>query len=252
LNLPGVPDGTAFQPESIDNAILRGVGVMEPRPGMQYRAHVDMSGGSDDDATLGISSQDPKTGRITVVLVMNQGRRPPFDPRLAVDRFEPVLRKYGIAAVNGDQYAGQTFRADFARHGIHYRVCPLTEHQLYEWLEPILNGGRVRLVDVPELEQQLLGLVWRGTKIDHQPGEHDDYANACAGAVWAADKAAQRPCVACLTVPHEWVQDRGGRWRAVPKRESVRAEMERCREADRERSRNGEQEKFLRRQAHML
>ena len=39
------------------------------------------------------------------------------------------------------------------------------------------------LLDVPVLEQQLLGLVWRGSKIDHQPGEHDDYANAVAGVV---------------------------------------------------------------------
>ena len=34
---------------------------------------------------------------------------------------------------------------------------------------------------MPTLEQQLLGLVWRGGKIDHPPGEHDDLANAVAG-----------------------------------------------------------------------
>jgi hypothetical protein len=39
------------------------------------------------------------------------------------------------------------------------------------------------LLDVPEIEQQLLGLVWRGGKIDHQNGEHDDWANAAAGVV---------------------------------------------------------------------
>ena len=37
------------------------------------------------------------------------------------------------------------------------------------------------LLDVPLLEQQLLGLVWRGNKIDHPGGEHDDWANAAAG-----------------------------------------------------------------------
>jgi hypothetical protein len=30
----------------------------------------------------------------------------------------------------------------------------------------------------------LLTLVWRGTKIDHEPGGHDDWANAVAGVVW--------------------------------------------------------------------
>jgi hypothetical protein len=39
------------------------------------------------------------------------------------------------------------------------------------------------LLDVATLEQQLLGLVWRGGRIDHQSGEHDDFANACAGVV---------------------------------------------------------------------
>jgi len=34
---------------------------------------------------------------------------------------------------------------------------------------------------VPLLEQQLLGLVWRGNKIDDPGGEHDDWANAVAG-----------------------------------------------------------------------
>jgi hypothetical protein len=42
---------------------------------------------------------------------------------------------------------------------------------------------------VAKLQEQLLTLVWRGVKIDHQPGDHDDYANACAGAaVLAAGK----------------------------------------------------------------
>jgi hypothetical protein len=36
---------------------------------------------------------------------------------------------------------------------------------------------------VLRLIEQLLGLVARGTKIDHLPGDHDDLANAAAGAV---------------------------------------------------------------------
>jgi hypothetical protein len=54
---------------------------------------------------------------------------------------------------------------------------------LYEALEPRLNSHRVVLLDVPMLEQQLLGLVWRGGKITHQSGEHDDWSCALAGFV---------------------------------------------------------------------
>jgi hypothetical protein len=61
---------------------------------------------------------------------------------------------------------------------------------LYEAFEPALNARAVVLLDVPVLEQQLLGLVWRGGKIDHPGGEHDDWANACVGvAVRLSDAA---------------------------------------------------------------
>jgi hypothetical protein len=39
------------------------------------------------------------------------------------------------------------------------------------------------LLDVPELIEQLLTLVVRGAKIDHEPGGHDDFANAVCGAI---------------------------------------------------------------------
>ena len=33
-----------------------------------------------------------------------------------------------------------------------------------------------------------MGLVWRASKIDHPNGEHDDYANGAAGALYVASK----------------------------------------------------------------
>jgi hypothetical protein len=67
-----------------------------------------------------------------------------------------------------------------------YSVCQQTTSELYEALEPRLNAGEVELLDVGQLQEQLLTLVWRGTKIDHQVGDHDDFACACAGAIWLA------------------------------------------------------------------
>jgi hypothetical protein len=184
LNLPGLPEGSAFQPDPIMGAIERGCRMREPEPGREYRAFVDMSGGSSDDAVLAIGYRDPD-GRAVVCRVLNQGQAPPFDPRRAVERFVSVLRTYGVQRVTGDAYGGQTFRADFEGQGIHYEVTDRTTSQLYEALEPVLNSGRVILPDVPELEQQFLGLVWRGGKITHPQGEHDDYSNAVAGVVAA-------------------------------------------------------------------
>jgi hypothetical protein len=103
------------------------------------------------------------------------------DPRRAVERFAGILREYGLSKVTGDKYVGETFVADFARHGIGYDVGSQTKSELFEALEPRLNAREVVLLDVPLLEQQLLGLVWRGGKIDHPSGEHDDSGPRSAG-----------------------------------------------------------------------
>jgi hypothetical protein len=147
-----------------------------------------MSGGSNDDATMGLGSVDAE-GRGVLDVLVNQGAPPPFDPRLAVARFASILREYGVSRVYGDKFAGETFRRDFEREAIHYEVLSRTTSQLYEALEPLLNGHQVILLDEPRLESQLLGLVWRGGKITHPVGEHDDWATAACAVVLAVEQA---------------------------------------------------------------
>lgn len=183
LNLPGLPEGSAFQPEPVFDAIARGVMVRVPQLGIVYVGFVDMSGGSNDDAVLAIAHRDAD-GRAVLDTVIDQGQRPPFDPNKAVGRFVRVLHDYRVTRVTGDRYAGLTFSSQFTTQGITYDVAEHTTSELYEALEPRLNEpGRVVLLDVPTLEQQLLGLVWKGGKISHQSGEHDDFATAAAGVV---------------------------------------------------------------------
>jgi hypothetical protein len=187
LNLPGSPEGSAFSAEKIMQAVDRGISIRQPQKGITYHGFVDMSGGSSDDATLGIAHRDPDK-RMILDRVVDQGQRPPFDPRKAVERFASALKEYGLWSVTGDQYAGETFRQDFQGRGISYCVSELTKSEIYEEIEPLLNGARIVLLDHPNLESQLLGLVWRGNKIDHPSGEHDDYANGAAGALYLASK----------------------------------------------------------------
>ncbi|MCL4848098.1 MAG: hypothetical protein KJ066_16270 [Acidobacteria bacterium] len=182
LNLPGQPAGSAYQPEPVMDAVDRGVRLRAPEAGVGYVAFVDMSGGSRDDAVLAVAHRDVDE-RVVVDRIVNQGAAAPFDPRRAVERFVPVLQVYGVRRVQGDKYAGETFRCDFERRDIGYDVCPVSKSELYEALEPRLNSRGVILLDEPLIEQQLLGLVWRGGRIDHPSGEHDDYANAVAGVV---------------------------------------------------------------------
>jgi hypothetical protein len=193
LNLPGVPSGAAFTAESIMDSVARGIKHRDPEPGVVYVAFLDPSGGSNDAFTCGIAHADAD-GRAVLDRCLDQGQHPPFDPRKAVERFVPILKAYGIRHLVGDRYAGLTFAYDFERHGIGYTVAELTASQVYEACEAPLNGGRLVFCDDPELESELLGLVWRGGKIDHQPGEHDDRANAALGALLLAlDLAAGPP-----------------------------------------------------------
>ncbi len=189
LNLPGLPEGSAFQHEPVMETLTRGVNVRPPEPGASYVGFVDMSGGSSDDAVLAIAHRDAE-GRAVVDTVIDQGQRPPFDPRAAVERFARVLKEYGVHRVTGDKFAGETFVRDFQREGISYEGCGLSKSRLYEALEPRLNGREVLFPDIPVLEAQLLSLVWRGGKIDHPQGEGDDWANAAAGAVWLVTQGA--------------------------------------------------------------
>jgi hypothetical protein len=78
-----------------------------------------------------------------------------------VTRFVRVLRDYRVTRIVGDRYAGETFRSQFVAADVAYAVSTQTTSELYEALEPRLNAGHIVLLDVPTLEQQLLGLVWK-------------------------------------------------------------------------------------------
>src|SRR5712671_1183682 len=184
LNLPGAPDGAAFSADAVMSAIVTGRKHLDYEPGTGYVGFVDMSGGSSDDAVLAIAHYDAAIKRSVLDLVVPQTGQPPFNPRNAVRKFAALLKTYGLSRVHGDGYAGQTFRADFGEHGIAYEVAMLPKTGIYDALEPKLNAGEIELLDLNELQEQLLTLVVRNGKIDHQPGDHDDFANAAAGALW--------------------------------------------------------------------
>ena len=184
LNLPGAPTGAYYDPDSVIAAIIPRRTSLPPDLICEYVAFVDMSGGSSDDATLGIAHVE--AGKTIVDLVIKQNGDAPFNPRHAVTKFVGTLRAYGIRRVTGDNYAGSTFKHDFEAAGISYIPCNVSKTILYEELEPKFNAGEVELPDVSKLQEQLLGLVVRGARIDHIPNEHDDFANAAAGVVWCA------------------------------------------------------------------
>jgi hypothetical protein len=184
LNLPGAPDAAAFDGDAVMAAIVTGRKRLGRELGRVYFAFVDMSGGSNDDATLGIAHYDATRKIYVLDVIMCQAGKAPFNPRDAVRKFSAALRDYGLTTVSGDDYAGDTFKRDFEIEGITFIAIKMSKSEIYEAFEPKLNAGEVELLDDPKLQEQLMTLVYRGGKIDHQTGDHDDFANAACGAIW--------------------------------------------------------------------
>jgi phage terminase large subunit-like protein len=206
LNLPGAPEGAFFDQGKVMAAIVVGRVAVPYQEGRKYFAFVDMSGGSADDSVLAIGHDE--NGRAVLDLVVKQAGEPPFNPRQAVRKFVEVLRSYRLSRVMGDNFAGRTFAVDFEADGISYDVCSRPKTELYEQLEPALNAGEVELLDEPKLQEQLLTLVVRGTKIDHENNSHDDWANAAAGCVWMIRDAVRLAADVKIVQPYVTVAGR--------------------------------------------
>jgi hypothetical protein len=145
LNLPDRPDGARFDGDKVLAAITSGRRRLAWRDGVQFCAFVDMSGGSSDDAVLGISHYDEERRVVILDCLISQTGAPPFNPRIAIKKFAEVLGEFRLRRVSGDAYAGLTFRRDFEDLGITYEVSSLTKSDLYDEFEPRLNAGEVEL-----------------------------------------------------------------------------------------------------------
>jgi hypothetical protein len=170
----------------VDVCIHRGRFESAPMPGIVYTAFVDPSGGSGGDSfTLCIAHRAGDTVYIDAL----RERRPPYSPDAVVAEFCALLESYRVSRVTGDNYANEWPRERFRLHGIHYEQADKNRSTLYQELLPLLNSGRVALVDNPKLVQQLCRLERRAGSarevIDHPRGGHDDLAMVISDAVLA-------------------------------------------------------------------
>ena len=169
--------------EAIEDVVAGGIRELPPGGGITYAGFVDPSGGSADSFTLAIAHMEADG---TATLDALREVRPPFSPDAVVQEFATLLKSYGISRVIGDAYAGEWPRERFSVHGITYEVSRKNKSAIYGEFLPALNGQRVRLLDLPRLIGQLATLERRTARggrdsIDHQPGAHDDVANAVCG-----------------------------------------------------------------------
>jgi hypothetical protein len=157
---------------------------MAPARSTSYYAFTDPSGGSDDSFTLAISHRDGER----VVIDCIREVRPPLSPEQVIIEFVSVLKSYRCHRVSGDRFGGEFPREQFNKRGVRYDVSERVKSEIYRDFLPLLNSGRVVLPRSERLMRQLCSLertTARGSgrdNIDHPSGQHDDVANAVAGA----------------------------------------------------------------------
>jgi hypothetical protein len=198
--------------EAVEAAVVPGRHELPAISSARYVGFVDPSGGSQDSMTLAIAHHEARDEKAKddpgmVVLDAIRERKPPFSPEDVVHEFVKLLKAYHVTEVNGDRYGGEWCREPFRKSGITYRLAERPKSELYRELLPLVNSGRVELLDHPRLITQLLGLerrTARGGKdsINHAPNAHDDLVNAVAGVLVAvAENLTEEPeLVAPITI----------------------------------------------------
>jgi hypothetical protein len=179
--------------EAVGACIVPGRRELPPAGGASYLGFTDPSGGSSDSFTLAVGHLEGDRK----VLDLLREIKPPFSPESATEELARDLRRYRIRRVYGDRYSGEWVREAFRKQGIEYSVSPKVKSELYGELLPDINSGRAELLDHEKLKSQLLGLERRTTSsgrdvIDHGPRQHDDVANAAAGALVMLNKKRTR------------------------------------------------------------
>ncbi len=168
---------------AVEACIARGVFERAPQRGVHYAGFVDASGGSVDAMTMAIGHLGEDR-----VAVLDCLRRvvPPFSPSEVCEQFAETLKSYGVRSVQADKYAGAWVEEAFRKEGIRCEQSADPKSDLYVSLLPLINSGRVSLLDDPRLVNELAGLERRTARsgkesIDHRPAAHDDTANSAAG-----------------------------------------------------------------------
>ena len=184
----------------VEAAVMNGVRETAPIHGVVYEAFVDPSGGQVDSFTLAIAHREGERGVLDCV----REARPPFRPKDVVAEFAPLLRYFKCFTVRGDRYAGAWPANEFDEYGIQYEVSELSKGDIYREFLPYLNSGRTSLLDHPRMVNQFCGLDRRTVRggrdsIDHRPNDHDDVANAVAGALVMV---LGEPAVPIITAAH--------------------------------------------------
>lgn len=192
-------DVTELLPRAVvEAAVVPGRFELGRISSIRYAGFTDVAGGSGTDSFTAAVCHSEPDGRIVVDAIRE--RVPPFSPEQATAEMCEFFLSYGVRKVHSDRYGGDWPAELFRKHGVECITNALPKSDIYRNCVPLLNSGRIELLDHPKLTAQLCSLerrVARGGRdsIDHPPNGHDDCANAVLGAVWLAAGAGKASVV---------------------------------------------------------
>lgn len=179
-------DVEAFIPlEALDAVRMPGRMELPYQDKHCYVAFLDPAGGTGQDAmTMAIAHMDNNRAVLDLVREV----RPPFSPEATVAEFSVDMKRYGLTTATSDRYAGDWPTEAFKKQGIKVEPSTRNKSELYLAALPLIMSQTCELLDLPRLLKQLGGLERRTARggrdaVDHAPRQHDDVANAAAGAL---------------------------------------------------------------------
>jgi hypothetical protein len=181
---------TFISVEAIEAVISQGVRERTYVPGFRYVGFCDPAGGGGQDSmTLGIAHLEKDVAVLDAIREI----KPRFSPESAVEEFAGLLKSYKVTKIQGDKYAGEWPTERFRKCGIFYEAADQPKSDIYRDALPLINSGKVALLDIDRLKNQFIGLERKTARsgrdsIDHAPGGHDDVCNAGAGALVSLTK----------------------------------------------------------------
>jgi hypothetical protein len=161
---------------------------------LRHTGFADPSGGSSDSFSMAIAHFDNGCAILDVV----DERKPPFSPEEVIADFSKVFHAYDIQEIVTDRYGGEFPVELFRKNAITVVPSERPKSDIYKELLPMLNSGKVELLDNPRLIAQLCSLERRTIRggrdsIDHPANGHDDLINSAAGALVRASGEAFDP-----------------------------------------------------------
>ena len=170
-------------------AVVPGRFELPPTSGTSYVGFADAAGGSGGDSfSAAVAFRDRLTKRLVVAAVREV--IPPFGPENTISALASFFKSYRVSRITMDRWGGDFPAEQFRKNGISCTASEKPKSDLYKEFLPLLNSGRVELLDNNRLIKQLLSLERRtragGREIIDHPaagGAHDDLINSVCGSL---------------------------------------------------------------------